>query len=334
MFAVPTKYVIFSGHSIRLSRRAESRRRASPNDCTMLLRSGPVGACSWVDSNVNGAVTSKRRRVKSRFCKTQPERIVASASSRIGSGLITRSEIPDQPPAALMYCCLTSGAWNCGWFWRRDSTFSEAKPSRFSSRSGRYRAAVDEVRAKLFNYRLAHYEEVQSSQFDVPDLTGSTRQNARGLGTYLVNAPDLRNRLIALLRGQDESVRAEQSAEMSPVLESLLVVCHERRKNVHVGEIAKLASEILEVRGERIGLSPKEVGSKLKLLGLRTCRLDAGGRGLKLSPEICARIHQTAKASGVPAMENVGGLSSLPDNSRKRALIPYIVHVMHMMHVF
>ncbi len=174
----------------------------------------------------------------------------------------------------------------------------------------RYRAAVKEVRAKLFNYRLAHHEEVQSSQFDVPDLTGSTRQNARGLGACLVNAPDLRNRLIALLRDQDESVRAEQSAEMSPVLESLLVVCHERRKNVHVGEIAKLASEILAVRGERIGLSPKEVGSKLKLLGLRTCRLDAGGRGFKLTPEICARIHQTAKAFGVPAIEN--GLEGCP----------------------
>ena len=154
---------------------------------------------------------------------------------------------------------------------------------------------MDEVRAKLFNYRLANYEEVQSSQFDVPDFTGSTRQNARGLGACLVNAPDLRNRLIALLRGQDESVRAEQSAEMSPVLESLLVVCHERRKNVHVGEIAKLASEILEVRGERIGLSPKEVGSKLKLLGLRTCRLDAGGRGLKLSPEICGAFTKRQK---------------------------------------
>jgi hypothetical protein len=174
----------------------------------------------------------------------------------------------------------------------------------------RYRAAVDEVRGKLFNYRLAHYEEVLTSEFDVSDLTGSTRQIAQGLGACLVNAADLRDRLIAILRDQDESERAEQSAEMSPVLEALIVVCHERRKDVHVGEIAKLASEILEVRGERIGLSPKEVGSKLKSLGLRTCRLDAGGRGFKLTQEICARIHGAAKAFRVPAIEN--GLEACP----------------------
>jgi len=174
----------------------------------------------------------------------------------------------------------------------------------------RYRAAVDEVRAKLFNYRLAHYEEVQSSQFDVLDLTGSTRQIARGLGACLVNAADLRDRLIAILRDQDESVRAEQIAEMSPILEALIVVCHERRKDVHVGEIAKLTSDILDVRGERIELSPREVGSKLKLLGLRTCRLGAGGRGFKLTQETCARIHQAAKAFGVPAIEN--GLEACP----------------------
>ena len=174
----------------------------------------------------------------------------------------------------------------------------------------RYRVAVDEVRGKLFNYRLAHYDEVQRSQFDVLDLTGSIRQIARGLGACLINAADLRDRLVAILRDQDESVRAEQTAEMSPVLEALMVVCHERRKDVHVGEIAKLASEILDVRGERIGLSPKEVGSKLKLLGLRTCRLDAGGRGFKLTQEICARVHQVAKAFGAPAIEN--GLEGCP----------------------
>jgi len=130
--------------------------------------------------------------------------------------------------------------------------------------------------------------------------------------------------LIALLRDQDESVRAEQSAEMSPVLEALMVVCHERRKDVHVGEIAKLASQILEVRGERMGISPKEVGNKLKLLALRTCRLDAGGRGLKLTQEICARIHRAANAFAVSAIGN--GLSACPHCARlsKNSFLPHL----------
>ena len=175
----------------------------------------------------------------------------------------------------------------------------------------RHRAAVEELRAKLLNYRLVHYDEVRSSTFDVADLTGPTREIARGLGACLVDAPDLRDRLIALLRDQDESVRMERSAEMSPVLESLMVFCHERRPSVHVGEIATTASSILSIRGEWATLSPKEVGSKLKLLGLRTTRLDAGGRGLRLTREICTRIHRTARAFGAPATET--GLPGCPD---------------------
>jgi len=175
----------------------------------------------------------------------------------------------------------------------------------------RHRAAVDEIRARLLNYRLVHYHEVCSSTFDVADLSGQTREIARGIGACLVHAPDLRDRLIALLREQDESVRMERSAEMSPVLESLMVLCHERRTSVHVGEIATIASQILSARGEWDTLTPKEVGGKLKALGLRTTRLDAGGRGLKLTREICARIHRAARAFGAPAIEK--GLPGCPD---------------------
>ena len=175
----------------------------------------------------------------------------------------------------------------------------------------RYRAAVEEVRAKLLNYRLVNYHAVQSSAFDATNLAGPTREVARGLGACLIDAPDLRDRLIALLRDEDESLRMERSAEMSPVLESLILFCHERRPAVHVGEIASTASDILSARGEWGALSSKESGNKLKLLGFRTTRLDAGGRGIRLTRDICARIHRTAKAFGVPASEK--GLPGCPD---------------------
>jgi hypothetical protein len=175
----------------------------------------------------------------------------------------------------------------------------------------RYHAAVEEIRAKLFNYRLVNYREVRSSVFDVMDLSGPTREIARGLGACLVDAPDLRDRLIKLLRDQDESVRMERSAEVSPLLESLIVVCHERRAAVYVGDVAKTASEILSLRGEWAAISPKEAGGKLKLLGFRTTRLDAGGRGLRLTREIRLRIHQLARAFGVPATEK--GLPGCPE---------------------
>jgi hypothetical protein len=40
-------------------------------------------------------------------------------------------------------------------------------------------------------------------------------------------------------------------------------------------------------------------------------RLDAGGRGLKLTRGVCARIHQLARDFGVPAIEK--GLPGCPD---------------------
>jgi len=154
----------------------------------------------------------------------------------------------------------------------------------------RFSAEVEEISAKLLNYRLMNHEKVRRSKFDVADSTGPTRELARALGACLIDAPELQDRLVALLRDQDESVRMEQSAEMSPPLESLMVSCHERESTVYVGSITKTANEILSLRGEWAMLTSKEVGHRLKLLGLRTIRLDAGGRGLKLTREICARI--------------------------------------------
>lgn len=175
-----------------------------------------------------------------------------------------------------------------------------------------YRDVTDEIRAKLLDYRLVNYDNVLQSEFDVTDFTGPTRELARDLGSCLIDAPDLQDRLISLLRDQDESVRTERSAEMSPILESLMVSCHERRPALYVGEIAKTATEILSARGEWTTPGPKEVGNKLKLLGLHTVRLDAGGRGLKLTRTVCARIHQLARDYDVPTA--VGkGLPGCPD---------------------
>ena len=168
-----------------------------------------------------------------------------------------------------------------------------------------------EIRAKLVNYRLVQYDEVRRSEFDVTGLTAPIREIALGLGACLIDAPDLQERLITLLRDQDETVRTERSAEMAPTLESLMVSCHERRPTLYVGEIAKSAAGILSARGEWVTLSPKEVGNKLKLLGLHTVPLDAVGRGLKLTREVCARIHQLARDFGVPAIEK--GLPGCPD---------------------
>ena len=170
----------------------------------------------------------------------------------------------------------------------------------------------EELQAKMLNYRLMNYGKVKSSDFDVLKFTGATRALARTFGACIVDASDLQTRVAALLQNHDEAVRAERAAEFESVLlEALLVLCHERRTAVHVGEVAEIANGILSRRGENLILSPRETGSKLKVLGFRTTRLDSGGRGLYLLGEIRTHVHKLARLYAVPSLQS--GLAGCPD---------------------
>ena len=170
----------------------------------------------------------------------------------------------------------------------------------------------EELQAKMLKYRLMNYGKVKSSDFDVLKFTGPTRALARSLGACIVDASDLQARVAALLQNNDEAVRAERAAEIESVLlEALLVLCHERRTSVHVGEVAEIANGILSRRGEGVVLSPRETGSKLKVLGFRTTRLDSGGRGLYLLGEIRKHVHKLARLYTVPSLQS--GLPGCPD---------------------
>ena len=162
---------------------------------------------------------------------------------------------------------------------------------------------ITRIQNELLMYRLQNHAQVKASQFDVPDFSGFTREFARTLGGCIVDAPDLQARLIELLRPHDEADRTKyKTAVEAIILESLIVCCHERRQNVHVGELAKLANDILETRGESVKLSPRQVGGRLKRIGIQTTRLDSGGRGVYLLNGQCARIHELGRAFGVATL--------------------------------
>ena len=176
----------------------------------------------------------------------------------------------------------------------------------------RERPVVEGLQAKLLNYRLRNYAKVKSSTFDVLKFTGATRALARTFGACIVDASDLQARVTALLQNHDEAIRAERVAEIESILlEALLVLCHERRTAVHVGQVAEIANGILSRRGESLILSARETGSKLKVLGFRTTRLDAGGRGLYLLGELRRQVHKLARLYAVPSVQS--GLPGCPD---------------------
>ena len=176
----------------------------------------------------------------------------------------------------------------------------------------RERPVLEELQAKMLNYRLRNYGKVKSSNFDVFKFTGPTRALARSLGACIVDASDLQSHLAALLQNHDEAVIAERAAEFESVLlEALIVLCHERRTSAHVSQVAEIANGIMTRRGESVILSPRETGSKLKVLGFRTTRLDAGGRGLYLLGKLRRQIHKLAHSYMVPSLQN--GMPGCPD---------------------
>jgi hypothetical protein len=170
---------------------------------------------------------------------------------------------------------------------------------------------INKLQNQLLMYRLKNYSNVKASQFDVPEFSGATREVARTLGQCIVGAPGLQSRLTTLLRSRDDAERTESTSKLEAVvLEALVVCCHERKASVHVGEIATLANGILSRSGEPVELSPKQTGGKMKGLGLRTTKVDSGGRGIYLLSEQCARIHELGRAFSVPALRE--GLPGCP----------------------
>jgi hypothetical protein len=164
-------------------------------------------------------------------------------------------------------------------------------------------ATINNLQNRLLTYRLKNYAQVASSQFDAPEFCGSMREIAGALGRCIVDAADLQARLLDLLKPRDDAARTEGASRLEAVVvEALVVVCHEKRPSVHVGQVAEVANSILGRSGESFQLRPKEVGARMKQLGLRTTRLDSAGRGIYLLSEQCALIHHLGRELGVPTL--------------------------------
>jgi hypothetical protein len=164
-------------------------------------------------------------------------------------------------------------------------------------------ATINNLQNRLLMYRLQNFGQVRSSQFDATDFCGSTREMARALGRCIVDAADLQVRLLDLLKPRDDAERTEGIGRLEAVVaEALVVVCHEKRPSVHVGQVTEIANKILSRSGESFQLSPKEVGAKMKQLGFLTTRIDSAGRGICLLSEQCALIHKLGREFGVPTL--------------------------------
>ena len=97
-----------------------------------------------------------------------------------------------------------------------------------------------------------------------------------------MDAPELRLKLVALLKTRDQQRLTEMSnTSEAIVIEATREISRGGREHAYVREIAAEANRAkLEARSEMVRLSPEKVGHLLKSLGLRTHRLSLAGNGL------------------------------------------------------
>jgi len=166
------------------------------------------------------------------------------------------------------------------------------------------RKILDEFQNKLLYYRLKNFASVSGTKVETAQFTNQLQDQAACFGASIVDAPELREDVLALLRPQDQDLRSERSCGLhAATIEALLALCHENRDvQVHVQEIADFANHILRDREGRSDLEPRKVGSVLRELGLFPTRLDRSGRGIILLPKTRAIIHRLGREYDVASI--------------------------------
>lgn len=165
---------------------------------------------------------------------------------------------------------------------------------------------ANELQAKLLMYRLANYQKVRDSVFDVLQFTSPLRDIARSLGACVVDDPELQSSIVPLLQDEDEESRAGRWGDLSCVaIEALLFFCHEGpRESVYVREVADTMNAILKGRGETLELEDRAVGDKLRSLGLPTKPRDSKGYKVMLLDGVRSQIHRLARELDVPSLQD------------------------------
>jgi hypothetical protein len=150
--------------------------------------------------------------------------------------------------------------------------------------------------ADLLWYRLKNYHRIRTSDIDVSGLTAAKQRLASSLAACILDDDKLRSEIVLLLSEQDQENKVDRTSGLEvPILEALLLCCHERKRStLRVAELAEITNAMLTRRGEHIQISPETVGWKLRSLRLRTEPVGSGGKGLWLLADVRRRIHTLA----------------------------------------
>jgi len=165
---------------------------------------------------------------------------------------------------------------------------------------------AETLQAKLLGYRLTSHRKVVRSTFDVPQFSLKMRELARSMGRCTPESPELQQKLVHVLSQQDAEINSERRTDLNTILvEVVLAGCHEAsQQHLYIGDITRDAMALLEDRGERRHVEAREVGARLRVLGLSTEPRDSKGFRLRLSPLVRVRVHELAYSLVAPTIES------------------------------
>ena len=159
---------------------------------------------------------------------------------------------------------------------------------------------IEGVPVHLSQYRDKNLSSVRRWMWVPSGLSSEPAAIAAPLGRCLTNAPELRQKLLALLKTEDKQRQSELSNTTDAiVLEATRTLCRDGREHAYAREIAAAANHLFEARSETARLSPEKAGHTLKRLGLPTHPLSQTGHGLTFDRAMIARIEQRCAVYGM-----------------------------------
>jgi hypothetical protein len=158
---------------------------------------------------------------------------------------------------------------------------------------------------QLLRYRLMNYQKASCSAFDVAEFKSPMQETARCMTACTPDDRDLQDEVLQLLKqpGIDHPVDRWTDPNCA-VIEAVLARCHlGQSDSVYVGQIAHDVEVILTGRGENFHVNARDVGERLRMLGLFTEPRDSKGFRLALTAEVRGRIHELARDFSVPTLD-------------------------------
>ena len=154
---------------------------------------------------------------------------------------------------------------------------------------------IERMPGHLDQYREKNLHHVRCWTIVPSGACSETAAIAAALGRCIVGAPELQEKIVALLKTHDRRRLFEMSETIEAVVvEATRALSQDGREHAYVREIAAEVNRLLEARGETVRLSPEKVGHRLKKLGLRTRPLSQTGNGLTFDKATVAGIQQVA----------------------------------------